>query len=77
MDGIDILLLFLLRIGIVEAQVGLAAELVREPEVDADRLGVADMQIAVGLGGKAGLHDRVAELLRAHILGDLIVEKVD
>ena len=54
-DGVDVLLLFFFRIGVVEAQVGLAAELVGETEVDADGLGVADVEVAVGLGRKAGL----------------------
>ncbi len=75
-DGIDVLLLFLLGIGVVEAQVGLAAELVGEAEVEADGLGVADVEVAVGLGRKAGLDDCVAVLFGAHILGDLIAEEV-
>ena len=55
-DGIDVLRLFLLGIGVVEAQVGLAAELRRQAEVQADRLGVADVQIAVRLRRKARVH---------------------
>jgi hypothetical protein len=55
LDGVDVLLLFFFGVGVVEAQVGLAAELVGEAEVDADGLGVADVEVAVGLGGKAGL----------------------
>ena len=47
--------LFLGRVGVVEAQVALAAELVGEAEVQADGLGVADVQVAVGLGRKAGV----------------------
>ena len=57
LDGVDVLLLFLFGIGVVEAQVGLAAELVGEAEVEADGLGVADVEVAVGLGRKAGLDD--------------------
>ena len=53
LDGVDVLLLLLGRIGVVEAQVAAAAELLRDAEVEADRLGVADVQIAVGLGRKA------------------------
>ena len=75
-DGVDVLLLFLFGIGVVEAQVGLAAELVGEAEVDADGLGVADVQVAVGLGWKARLDDRVAVLFGAHILGDDVAEEV-
>ena len=68
--------LFLFGIGVVEAQVGLAAELVGEAEVDADGLGVADVEVAVGLGWKARLDLRVAELFGAHVLGDLVAEEV-
>ena len=55
LDGIDVLRLFLRRVGVVEAQVGRAAELVGQAEIEADRLGVADVQVAVGLGRKARL----------------------
>ncbi len=70
LDGIDVLLLFLLGIGVVEAQVGLAAELIGQAEIEADGLGVADVEVAVGLGWKAGLDLGVAVLFGAHILGD-------
>ena len=56
LDRVDVFGLFFLGIGVVEAQVGVAAEFVGEAEIEADRLGVADVQIAVGLGRKAGLH---------------------
>ena len=55
-DGVDVLDLFLGRVGVVEAHVALAAELGRQAEVQADGLGVADVQIAVRLGRKAGVH---------------------
>ncbi len=54
LDGVDIFLLFLGRIGVVEAQVAAPAELLGDAEVEADRFGVADMEVAVGLGRKAG-----------------------
>ncbi len=76
LDGVDVLLLFFFGVGVVEAQVGLAAELVGEAEVDADGLGVADVEIAVGLGGKAGLDDGVAEFFGADVLGDDVAEEV-
>src|ERR1035438_7720843 len=41
---------------VFRSQVGLAAELGRQAEVEADGFGVANVQISVGLGGKAGLH---------------------
>ena len=56
LDGVDIFLLLLGRIGIVEAQVTAAAEFLGDAEIQADRLGVADMQIAVRLRRKAGDH---------------------
>ena len=43
-------------VGVVEAQVAHAAKLFRRAEVYAQRLGVADMQIAVGLGREAGVY---------------------
>ncbi len=56
LDGVDIFLLFLHRIGVVEAQVAAPAEFLRDAEIQADRLGVADMEVAVRLGRKAGHH---------------------
>ena len=46
----------LVGIGVVEAQVELAAVLLGEAEVQADALGVADVQIAVRLGRKPRVH---------------------
>ncbi len=56
LDRVDELLLFLRRIGVVEAQMATAAELLCDPEVQADGLGVADMQIAVRLRRESGDH---------------------
>jgi hypothetical protein len=53
LDGVDVLLLFLLGVGVVEAQVAGAAVGLRQAEVQADALGVADVQVAVGLGREA------------------------
>ena len=62
-DGVDVFLLFLGRVGVVEAQVALAGVVARQAEVDADRLGVAHVQVAVRLRretrdhlGQAGTH---------------------
>ena len=54
LDGVDVLLLFLRGVRVVEAQVAAAAELARNAEVEADRLRVADVQVAVRLGREAG-----------------------
>ena len=37
LDGLDVFDIFLLGIGVVKAQVRVPAELVRQPEIDADR----------------------------------------
>ena len=54
LDGVDIELFLLERVGVVEAQVAAPAELRGDAEIQADRLGVADMEIAVRLGREAG-----------------------
>ncbi len=62
LDGVDVLLLFLLRVRVVEAQVAAAAELLGDAEVETDRLGVADVQVAVRLGRKTRHYRRVPAL---------------
>src|SRR5689334_14662369 len=53
LDRVDEFLLFLRRIGVVEAQITMAAEFLGDAEIDGDRLGVADMEITVRLGREA------------------------
>jgi hypothetical protein len=53
-DGVDVFLVFLLRIGVVEAQVAAAGVVARQAEVQADRFRVADVQVAVRLRREAG-----------------------
>ena len=55
-DAVHILGLLLGGVGIVKAQVGHAAEALGGQKVRHQRLAVADVQIAVGLGGKARAH---------------------
>ncbi len=74
LDGIDIFLLFPGRVGVVEAQMALAGELLRDAEIQGNRLGMADVQIAVRLrresghdpavflGVEVGLHDVADEI---------------
>jgi hypothetical protein len=52
-DRVDVLLLFLRRVRVVEPHVAGAAVVARQAEVQADRLRVADVQIAVRLGREA------------------------
>src|SRR4029079_6750636 len=85
LDRVEVLLLLLDRGRVVEPEVAPAAELGRDPEVQADRLGMADVEVAVGLGREAGnrggdpsggdvgrddLADEVAPLGRGWGLGD-------
>ena len=50
LDGIDIFLLFLFRVGVIQSEVAPPAVLVGQAKVDADSLDVSDMQIAIRLG---------------------------
>jgi hypothetical protein len=52
LDGVDVLHVFLRWVGVVEAKVTDAAELLGNTEVEADRLSVADVQIPVGFWWK-------------------------
>jgi hypothetical protein len=47
LDRVDVLDVFLRRVGVVEPQVARAAALERDAEIQADRLGVADMEVTV------------------------------
>ena len=55
-NGIDVLGLFFGWVRVVEPQVALAAELLRQPEIQSDRFGMPDVQIAVRLGRKARMN---------------------
>ena len=66
---VDVLDVFLGRVGVVEAQVAGAARLLGDPEVQADGLGVPDMQIAVRFGRKPRRHPPTV-LPRRQIVGD-------
>src|SRR6185312_13832706 len=67
-------LLLLRGVGVVEAQAAMAAELRGNAEIERNRLGVADMKIAVGLGRKAR-HDALV-LSGGKILRDDIAEEI-
>ncbi|MCY1411808.1 hypothetical protein D3C76_1052010 [compost metagenome] len=74
LDGVDVFLVFLGRVGVIETQMTDTAEFLGQAEVHADRLGVTDVQVAVGLRRKTGddaavlarvqvsLHDRAQEV---------------
>ncbi len=86
-DGVDVFHVFFGGVGVVHAQVASTAELAGDAEVETDGLGVADVEITVGLGREAGddrlyaaccqvllddLADEVLTFLRLRILGGLI-----
>jgi hypothetical protein len=57
-DRVDVLLLFLLGIGVVEAEMAGPAVIERKTEVETDRLRVSDVQVTVRLGRKARADSR-------------------
>jgi hypothetical protein len=52
LDGLRVFLAFPFRVGIVETQIALALIVLCQTEVQANRFGMADMQITVGLRRK-------------------------
>ena len=52
-DCVDVFLLFLFGICVIEAQMAYAVVVLRQTEIHANRLGVTNMQVAVGFGRKA------------------------
>ena len=74
LDGVDVLLLLLDRVRVVEPQVAAAAELRGDAEVEADRLRVADVEVAVRLGREAG--DRGRDPAGRDVGGDDVADEV-
>src|SRR5262249_23076526 len=74
LDRVDVLLLLLDRVGVVETQVAAAAELLRDPEVERDCLGVPDVEVSVRLGREAG-HD-LRDPPLAHVGGDDLPDEI-
>ena len=69
-DGIHVLDVFLGRVGVVHAEIADAAEFAGDAEVQADALGVADVEIAVRFRRKTGVN------LRIFLLGDVFFNDV-
>ena len=74
-DGVDIFGFFFGRIGVVEAQIALAAELLGQPEIQVDGFCVADVQIAVRLRWKTRV-DAPAVLVGLQIIQDDFADEV-
>ena len=73
LDRLDEFRALRFRIRVVVAQVRLAAELLRDTEVQTDRLGVADVQVAVGLRWKPRDH---ASGTTAQVAADAVADEV-
>jgi hypothetical protein len=73
-DRVYIELLLLEGIGVVEAQVAAAGELLGHAEVEADRFGMTDVEIPVRLRRKAG-HYRVGSP-GAQVRADDVADKI-
>ena len=69
LDPLDVVHVLRLRIRVVEPEVAQPAVLRRHPEIQADGLGVADVEIAVRLRGEAG-HHLAPELAAFHVRVD-------
>ena len=64
------------RVRIVEAQIRFAVVLLRQFEVDRDRLAVPDVQIAIRLGREARMHTAVV-LAGGHVFFDDLFDEVE
>ena len=74
LDAADIFLVFLDRVGIVVAQVALAAVFNGRAKVEANRFGMPDMQVAVGLGRETRdhmIHTPVGEVIVDDFLNEV------
>ena len=77
LDRLDVLDLFLARIGVVEPEVAQPAlVLLGDSEIQADRLGVSDVEISVRLGWESGMHATLV-LARLDVLGDDRPDEID
>jgi len=56
LDGLDEFHVLLSGVGVVKAQIALAAELFRHGEIDIQSLDMANVQISVGFGRESGLN---------------------
>src|ERR1035441_6089562 len=75
LDRIHVLGLFLERVRVVEAEVALSSIFAGDAEVQTDRLGMADVKVAVRLGGEARRH-AARVLSRASVLVEDLADEV-
>ena len=76
LDRFHIFVVFLLRVGIVHAEVADAAELLRHSEVQGDGFGVSDVQVAVGFRRETRLK-ATAVLAGSEIIFHDLLDKVE
>ena len=74
LNGVYEFLVFLGGVGIVIPEVAAAAVLFRHGKVDSQRLGMADVQVAVGFGREAGLY--VGQALFLNVLFDEFLDEI-
>jgi len=74
-DRVRVFDIFLDRVGVVETQVARAAVLFGHAEVEADRLGMADVQVAVGLRREARV-DLTTVLARGEVALDPAADEI-
>ena len=75
LDRVDVFLLFFGRVGVIKTQVTRPAELLRHAEVEAYCFGVANVEIAVGLGREAR-HDSAGVFVRLYVLGHDLTNEI-
>ena len=73
-DGIDILHVFLGGVRVVHPQIADAAKFACDAEVQANALGVADVQVTIRLRRKACMNLRI--LILGHMLSDNVADKI-
>jgi hypothetical protein len=74
-DRIDVFGFFLLRVRVIKTQVRVPAELIRQSEVQADRLGVSDVKISIGLRWEPCLHT-TRILVGVQILDEFFADEI-
>src|SRR5260370_514762 len=74
-DRLNVLGLFLLGIGVIEAKIGMSPKFVGQSEIDANRLGMTNVQIAVRLWREPRLH-AAAMLVGLEILNNNVADEV-
>ncbi len=75
LNGLGVLHVLGGRVGVIEAQVTAPVKVRRHGEVEADGLGVSNMQVAVGLGRETGHHTPIV-LADLPILPNDVANKV-